>query len=150
MRVFEAILLASALSLATEARSVLETRNLQDGELNFACGGDDQPECDDYDFTEAEIKQLRVAAADETGSAIECAGLKDFNKDDSGTPEGYVLCFSSPTDTHDVAEFKGGYQIGIITGFIVTGIAMIFAVYTIIDDEFQRHARFAQNVEDAK
>ena len=41
MRVFEAILLASALSLATEARSVLETRNLQDGELNFACGGDD-------------------------------------------------------------------------------------------------------------
>ena len=52
MRVFEAILLASALSLATEARSVLETRNLQDDEFYFNCGGEDEPDCDDYDFTE--------------------------------------------------------------------------------------------------
>ena len=143
MRVFEAILLASALSLATEARSVLETRNLQDDEIYAECGFEGTPDCDDYDFTEKQIKQLRTEAASYTESAIECAGLKDFKKGDSGTPDGYVLCFSSPTDTHDVAEFKGGYQIGIITGFIVTGIAMIFAVYTIIDDEFQRHARFA-------
>ena len=42
------------------------------------------------------------------------------------------------------------YLIGAIIGFTVTGLAMIFAVTTVVRDEINRHKQFAIDVDEAE
>ena len=54
----------------------------------------------------------------------------------------------SPESHGPHEEFTGGYQIGLILGFVVTAFAMVFAVVVILNDECNRHDRFKKLIED--
>ncbi len=48
----------------------------------------------------------------------------------------YTEVFNQAKDSHaSPPTFEGGYQLGLILGFITTGAFMIFAVSTLIYDE---------------
>ena len=127
MRVFQTLALASVLSFLSEAVDPLAARQLQD--------------IDDEYLQDAQTRE---------DYNLECAADYDFKFADSNSSEGYVNCFSYPEDTHDVAKFEDMYLIGAIIGFTVTGLAMIFAVTTVVRDEINRHAQFAIDVSEAE
>ena len=42
------------------------------------------------------------------------------------------------------------FGIGLIVGFVLTGLFMIFAIFWIVKDEIERHATYKQKIEDDK
>ena len=62
----------------------------------------------------------------------------------------YTDYFSSQPNTFgEKQEFEGPYLAGIIVGFIVISILMIFAFVVVTYDEILRHRTYDQNVQDA-
>ena len=49
----------------------------------------------------------------------------------------------------DKQEFEGSYLVGLIIGFIVTSILMIFAFVVVTYDEIMRHRNYDKDVQDA-
>lgn len=63
----------------------------------------------------------------------------------------YTETFADAPNTYGTnEEFEDAYLWGTIIGFIVTGIAMIFAVTVIIYDEIKRHEKFTKDVIDSE
>ena len=48
------------------------------------------------------------------------------------------------------ADFDGMFGIGLIVGFILTGLFMVFAIFWIVRDEIERHGTYKQKIEDDK
>lgn len=60
-------------------------------------------------------------------------------KEDSNSEQGFTDRFCMSDKCHaEKPEFEGGNLIGIIVGFVVTGLFMIFGVVVIIRDEIKR------------
>lgn len=73
----------------------------------------------------------------------------DFREKDDSRSGVFTDTFNVSPESHGPAEeLEGGYQIGVIVGFIVTAIFMIFGVIVILNDECKRHDKFKQMVED--
>ena len=55
----------------------------------------------------------------------------------------YTEVFNQDQDSHATPPtFEGGYQLGLILGFATTAAFMIFAIITLIYDEYMRHVNF--------
>jgi|Transcript_43156 hypothetical protein len=63
----------------------------------------------------------------------------------------YTITFKEGPNTNGgPEEFEGGNLIGLIIGFVCTGIFMIFASIEIILDEIARHASFKKKIVQAE
>ena len=75
--------------------------------------------------------------------------LADRVKADTRAKGWYTDTFNwSKTSYGPDETFEGGMQVGLIVGFISTGIFMIFAVSWLIYDEVKRHETFKRQVEE--
>ena len=69
--------------------------------------------------------------------------------EDTRSVNGYTNVFTYEKDTRGKPEtYEGGYQIGLIVGFITTWSFMVFGIFTIIRDEINRHYRFRGEVQE--
>jgi len=90
---------------------------------------------------------LRGRSLDDTATFM--GSVDDFRDKDDTRSEAFTDTFNVSEDSHGPQEeFEGGYQLGLILGFIVTGVAMLFAVVVILNDECKRHTKFQKMVED--
>ena len=55
---------------------------------------------------------------------------------------------NKPENVGKPADYEGMYGIGLIVGFVLTGLFMIFAIFWIVKDEIDRHATYKQKIQD--
>ena len=92
---------------------------------------------------------LSVICATAQASPLE-GRLLHAGKESESRSNYYTNEFTQTPDAYgEHEEFEGMYLYGMIIGFIVTGIAMIFAVTTILLDEVNRHKRFEADVQNS-
>lgn len=73
------------------------------------------------------------------------------DKGDSRSTKYYTEVFNMSPETYGPEEeFEGMYLIGMILGFVTTGLFMIFGFIAIVRDECKRHEDFKANVEKEK
>ena len=72
-----------------------------------------------------------------------------MGKEESGSLEGFTNKFCMTSDCMaEKPEFEGGPLVGVILGFSVTFLFMLFGAIKIIIDEIERHAKYNQDLID--
>lgn len=84
-------------------------------------------------------------------SSYRIRSTNNGDKEDSRSIKYYTDVFNMGPDSYGPEEeFEGMYLIGMILGFVTTGLFMIFGFIKIISDECKRHTTFKDNVEKEK
>ena len=82
-------------------------------------------------------------------SAEQVLGGRNLHQEKGESRSKYYTDVFSQGDSYNGGheKFEGGYLAGVVCGFIVTGVFMIFAVINLVVDEYQRHGAFQKKVD---